>query len=148
MGGIIVRGSRDRPSGKNNVAFQKTNTLIIMESPQDIINRVISILRQYSFSFANEKSLQADIAEVLKAEGVAFEREHILSPYGIVDIFIDGVAFEVKIKGQKKAIYRQCRDYAKHDEVRAVVLLTAHSMGLPDRLEGKPAYVYSLTAGI
>lgn len=119
-----------------------------MDSPQGIINHVVVILRQYQFSFASEKDLQSDIAEVLRAESVEFQREYPLSPYGIVDFFIDGVAFEVKIKGQKKAIYRQCRDYAKHDDVKAVVLLTAHSMGLPDEMEGKPAYVYSLTAGV
>lgn len=119
-----------------------------MDSPEAIINRVVSVLRQYRFSFSNEKTLQADIAAILNEEGVAVTREYPLSPYGIVDMFLDGVAFEIKIKGQKKAIYRQCRDYALHDDVKAVVLLTAHSMGLPETLNDKPAYVYSLTAGV
>lgn len=118
------------------------------KNPDDIINRVISILRQYSFSFNNEKVLQETIADLLLKEGIALTREYRLDPYGIVDIFIDGVAFEIKIKGQKKAIYRQCRDYALHNDVKAVVLLTAYAMGLPDMLEGKPAFVYSLTSGL
>lgn len=118
-----------------------------MTDLQDTINRIIGILRQYQFSFNDEKRLQKDIADILAEEGVNIQREYTLGQYGIVDFFLDGVAFEVKIKGQKKAIYRQCRDYALHDEVKAVVLLTARAMGLPETLNDKPAYVFSLTSG-
>lgn len=115
-------------------------------SIEDTINEVLGVLQFYEFSLTDEKVLQELIYETLLAEDVAIDREVPLPPYGIVDFMVNGVAFEVKIQGQKKAIYRQCRDYTLHEDVKALVLVTARSMGLPPEMNGKPAYVYSLTS--
>lgn len=115
-------------------------------SVESTINKVLGVLQFYEFSLSDEKVLQELIFDTLKGEGIDVVREVNLEPYGIVDFMVGNVAFELKIQGQKKAIYRQCRDYTLHDDVHALVLLTARSMGLPHEMNGKPAYVYSLTS--
>jgi hypothetical protein len=55
-----------------------------------------------------------------------------------------GIAVECKLRGQRKAIYKQLRRYAHHNDVNEIVLITNTSMGLPQRIEGKPAYYASL----
>lgn len=117
------------------------------DSVTDTINQVLGVLQFYEFSLTDEKVLQELIFETLLAEDIAIEREVPLPPYGIVDFMVNGVAFEIKIQGQKKAIYRQCRDYTLHANVKALVLVTARAMGLPEEMNGKPAYTYSLTSG-
>ncbi|PMS08584.1 hypothetical protein C0Z17_29500, partial [Trinickia caryophylli] len=65
----------------------------------------------------------------------------------IPDFLINGIAVEVKTRSPRKAIFRQLSRYAKHEEVRALILLTGTSMQLPPEINGKPALVVSLGEG-
>lgn len=129
----IMEHMTTRVSGKLCMSIEKT------------IRQVLTVLDQYRFVYSNEKQLQQSIYDVLADEGVSIDRERSLAPFGVVDFMKDGVAFEIKIKGQKKNIYRQCRDYCKHEDVKALVLVTANAMGLPENMEGKPSFVYRLS---
>ena len=111
---------------------------------QKIINEILSLIDQYKIIFKDEKDLQQKIEKILNSNNIEFQREHDLGDLGIVDFFKDGVAFEIKIKGQKKAIYRQCRRYLEHDSVKSLVLITSFAMGFPNEIEGKPCYLYRL----
>lgn len=112
------------------------------------VSRLIEILSSYTFSLNDEKVCQREIAEVLTQRHVEFEREFDLRPYGgagIVDFLVGGcVAVEVKLKGQRKSVYRQCRDYCKSDNVESLVLLSSLAMKLPEEIEGKSCFVVSL----
>lgn len=108
------------------------------------INKILSIIHNYKFHFSNEKELQNHIYKLLTENGIHIEREYSLDDKGIVDFFIDGIAFEIKIKGQKKAIYRQCREYLEHPSVKCIVLISSFSLSLPNEIEGKPCYTYRL----
>lgn len=109
---------------------------------------VAHILSTRRLSLADEKVLQQEIGRVLAECGIPFEREKGLGDGDICDFLIaGGIALEIKIKGGKVAIYRQCRRYCAHDEVRALILATAVAMGLPPTIDGKPAVVASLSEG-
>jgi hypothetical protein len=106
------------------------------------------ILETRRFTLGDEKLLQLEMAEFFRSEGWPFEREKALGNGDICDFFIAGcVAVEVKIKGARSAIYRQCERYCMHDEVRAIVLATAVAMAVPERIMGKPAFVALLGTG-
>lgn len=92
----------------------------------------------------SEKELQAAIEAHLEFTGTAFTREHILGPGDIVDFMIGGVAVEVKIKGQRRAIFRQCERYAAHESVLGILLVTNVAMGFPPEVLGKPTAVLNL----
>ena len=116
-----------------------------MESKvKNSINKILGTIDKYKILFKDEKDLQNKLEKIFIKNGIKYHREYHLDPYGIVDFFIDNIAVEVKIAGQKRAIYRQCRDYAKHKDVKAVVLVASISMGLPEITEGKPSIYYRL----
>jgi hypothetical protein len=60
---------------------------------------------------------------------------------------LSGVAIEVKIKGSRRAIYRQIERYCRHDAVEEIVLATNVPMSLPATIGGKSAYVANLSRG-
>ena len=108
------------------------------------INKIGELLSQYKFNLSSEKRLQAEIEQVLTDNGIDYEREYHLGEYGFVDFFIEGIAVEIKTKGKVKAIYRQCRGYCEHEDVKSLILVTNTSMGLPDEINNKPCFVLNL----
>lgn len=112
---------------------------------ENTINELINLLSSYQFPLSTESQTQDSIEKVLIEKGVSYLREHRFSPKDRVDFFIDGVAVEVKInKGQAEAIYRQCKRYCQHDEVKALILVSNRAMGFPEEIDGKPCYYISL----
>lgn len=107
---------------------------------------LINTLTRSRMDLSSEKRLQSEMEIVFNNAGIKFQREHRLDKTSVVDFFIDGMAVEVKIKGSAKNIYRQLERYAAFQEVKAIVLVTRKTMGLPPDIQGKPCYVISLGA--
>lgn len=105
---------------------------------------VLRLLSGVRLPLDSEKALQAAIEGHLTASGVEFEREVTLAPGDIVDFMVGRIAVEVKIKGARRAIFRQCERYAAHDSVEAILLVTNVAMGFPPEIGGKPTAVLHL----
>jgi hypothetical protein len=115
----------------------------------DQVARIVSCLRQYTFSYANEGELQAAIASALEGEGLDFEREVRLSRTDVVDFVVLGaIGVELKIGGSLADVTRQLHRYLGHGRLAALVLATtrARHCSLPDRLHGKRLAVVYLGA--
>ena len=112
---------------------------------------VAGVLHGARVDLSTEKAAQAEVAAVLvrALPGVTVEREARLSDKDVVDVLVGGeVAVEVKLREHgKMAVFRQLRRYARHERVRALVLVTNQAMGLPAEIEGKPAFYVSLGRG-
>src|ERR1700693_133607 len=94
--------------------------------------RIIELLTTHRLPLADEKLLQASISDVFEAASLDFEREVHLGPRDIVDFMVEGgIAVEIKIKGNRRDIYRQLERYCAHDAVTAIVLATNVPMALP-----------------
>lgn len=109
------------------------------------MHEVFKIFKATRFSnLMDEKTIQAEI--FIHLEPLGFEREYRLSKGSIVDFYrpLDGLAIEVKVKGSPMRIYEQLERYCKFDQVRSILLVTNKSMGLPEEINGKQAYVASL----
>lgn len=115
-----------------------------MANELQIINKFVSILSEYSINFNDEKDLQNSIFKIMQKHFNNIQKEYPLEPYGVVDFFIEGVAIEVKIKGQKAKIYRQCRDYCKHQEVKNLLLVSTNPLSLPEIIENKRCFTYQI----
>ena len=104
-------------------------------------------LKDKLFDFSDEKKLQLQLESVFKGAGFVFNKEHQFDKKSTVDFFMphEGLAIEVKIKGSAMAIYRQLERYAKQDSVKAIVLISAKAMTLPEKINDKPAYVFNLS---
>lgn len=111
-----------------------------------LTKRVIEIIRRARVNLSDEKQTQIDIAEVLTANHIPYQREVRLTKKDIVDFMVGDVAVEVKLKtGASKAdVYRQLVRYAESKQVGALVLATNLSMGLPETINEKPVYFISL----
>jgi len=107
------------------------------------------LIQGHRFDLSTEKRLQADLADALERAGIPFEREKHLSDQDIPDFLVDGgVVIECKMRGARKiAIYRQLCRYAEHAEVRAIVMASNVSMGLPPEINGKPVFAAALSRG-
>ena len=117
----------------------------------DLVSRIVRLLERAPLPLSDEKALQAEMLALLQHDGLAVEREVRLGEGDIVDFLIldgqsyrSGLAVEVKIKGQRRAIYRQIERYCTHPRVTEIVLATNVPMGLPDTIHGKPARVAQL----
>lgn len=96
----------------------------------------------------DEKETQAELSRLLTEAGVLHKREVRLSPGNVVDFMLEGgLAIEVKLSASKRAIYRQCKRYCEHEQVKALILVSATATGFPADIEGKPCWVASLGRG-
>ena len=110
-----------------------------------MVQDILKILLLHRYPLEREKETQAAIEKRLVDAGITnYIREHHLDKENIPDFFIDGVAIEVKIKGNAKSIYKQCERYCKFEEVTSLILVTNRSMGFPKDINGKPCYFVNL----
>lgn len=109
--------------------------------------RIVHVLTSHRLPLSDEKQLQAAIAGAFAAAGLTAEREVRLAPGDIVDFMVSDVAIEVKIKGNKRDIFRQVERYCGHQAVGGLVLATNVPMALPAQVCGKPTSVALLGLG-
>jgi hypothetical protein len=111
------------------------------------VNEIINCIRGQRFLKNNEKLLQQKIEERLLENGFIFHREYYLDNDNLIDFFFpfSNLGIEVKIKGQKREIFRQLERYAEFSEVHGLLLISTKSIGLPEAINGKPCYFYNLS---
>ncbi|MGJ5149849.1 hypothetical protein [Bradyrhizobium sp. HKCCYLR1023] len=117
----------------------------------DLASRIVALLERAPLPLSDEKVLQTEMHALLRREGFDAGREVRLDAGDIVDFMIfdgdvvlSGLAIEVKIKGQRRAIYRQLERYCGHPRVSGILLATNVAMSLPATIGGKPARVAQL----
>lgn len=113
----------------------------------NLSGRIIQLLTTHRLPLSDEKLLQAEIAGVFSAAGLAYRREVHLGPRDIVDFMVGSVAVEIKIKGARRAIYRQLERYCNYTEVGAIVLATNVPMSLPATILTVPTAIAALGRG-
>ncbi len=116
-----------------------------MGNTMQVLENITRLLNSKRLNLNSEKELQKEIEDLFVKNGISYQREYRFDSNNIVDFFIDGVAVEVKIKGAKKAIYRQCERYCNFDDTKALLLVTSTSMGFPKQINNKDCYYYSLS---
>ena len=108
---------------------------------------IIRLIETRRLPLTSEKRLQAALAEEFAGAGIAAEREVDLGYGDIIDFMIGPIGLELKIRGQRRAIFRQCERYCGHERVGTLILATNAAMGLPARIGDKPVHVVSLARG-
>ena len=112
-------------------------------------SEIVRLIEAHRFDLSDEKRMQGQLAEVLSAHRMPFEREKRLSVRDIPDFLVDGgIAIECKMRSARKMdVYKQLCRYAEHADVRCLVLVSNLSMGLPPDINGKPIYSAKLSRG-
>jgi hypothetical protein len=112
-----------------------------------LVMQVVVSLNNKRFQLHDEKALQKEIHSVLSLElpHIPLIREYHLDSNNILDLYIaESLGVEVKIKGGKRDLYRQCERYCSFDEVKELLLITNLSIGFPEQIKGKDCYVLKL----
>jgi len=105
---------------------------------------ILNTLEGYQFSLTNEKKLQIEIEEIFQDNNIDYKREERLGDVGVVDFIVDNIAIEIKVKGNSKAIYRQCEKYCSHKKVDTLILVTGKTVGMPGKINNKEVYTVNL----
>lgn len=113
-----------------------------------VFQQLINILKSKRFRLFTEKVLQTEIMELLsdhfKSEEI--QREYRLDPVNIIDFLLfENVGIEVKMAGQKKAIYRQCERYCSFPKIQYLILVTSKAIGMPETINGKPILLINIS---
>ena len=109
---------------------------------------IADTLAAYRFHFIDEIELHEQIAAVLGARAILFDREVRLDPHSRLDFYLPGskIALEVKIKGSAASVLRQLIRYSEYQDVSSLVLVTTrwlHVYQMPKSINGKSlAVVY------
>jgi hypothetical protein len=107
------------------------------------LDRILDVLGAHRFVWASEQELQAGVASALEFWGLTVEREVRVDARSRLDLRVDRVGIEVKVKGSWRDVLRQLNRYALLDSVDALVLVSAcpsharivgHPLGKPLRL--------------
>jgi hypothetical protein len=115
-----------------------------MEKIKKLVFYINKECSKYRLNTYNEKELQEQLDNLILNK-LGFQREYKLDNKSIIDFYHDkGIGIEVKVKGQYMSIYRQCKRYCKNDKIKYLILISAKTMGLPNEIEGKPAFVVTL----
>lgn len=106
-----------------------------------VFQRLLTILKSKRFQLFTEKVLQLEIMELLsnhfKPEEI--QKEFVLDTHSIIDFLLfENVGIEVKMNGQKKAIYKQCERYCSFPTIQYLILITSKAIGMPESINGKP----------
>lgn len=107
------------------------------------MNEIIQLLSGIKFTLHSEKELQVEICNVLNAT-MQVTAEYPLDRKNIIDFYCDGIGIEVKIKGGRKIIFKQCERYCAFDEIKALILVTNRAIGFPSSINNKPCAVVNL----
>jgi hypothetical protein len=110
---------------------------------------VVSVLRAKRFACADEDELQRAVAAALDEAGIGYQRELRLSARDRLDFLIDGgIALELKVQTDGKALLRQVLRYAEHKQVQSILIAgTTHRLLLlPETANGKPLHSCQLQA--
>jgi hypothetical protein len=110
--------------------------------------KIIAELSKQRIIIYDEKSVQKQIFDILAMNYYQFNhmsREFRLDSKNIIDILIEDIGVEIKIKGSPKSIYYQCERYCQFDQIKKLVLITNKVMRLPKEINGKPCYIYNLS---
>lgn len=109
-------------------------------------DEICLLLARFRFSFAHEDDLQRGIAGALRSLGLVVRREVRLGAAGRIDLLVERVGIEVKVKGKSSRVEEQLRRYALRDELDELLLITTRARHRPPaELCGKPVRVFRVT---
>lgn len=107
----------------------------VMTSRQLTVTGIYAVLASLRFRHHNEEELQRGIGAALLSAGFPVEREAYLAPGERIDLLVQRVGIEVKVKGPTVEVRRQLARYALSGAVDHLILVSTRAGHL--RLNGE-----------
>lgn len=116
--------------------------------PRIMARRIVAICDRSQINVSTEGAAHIALSKALRAQGMEVEDEVLLNPKDRIDLLVGSVGVEVKIKGQRRDIFRQLERYAASDRIAVLVLVTSTPWPATIReIGGKPFFHASLSLG-
>ena len=106
-------------------------------------------LARFRFSYSNEAELQEGVTgALLERSSWKPVREVRLGEAGRIDVLLERIGVEIKVKGQTARVMAQLERYAAREELDALVLVTTRHRhrDAPLVLCGKPLHIVRVGA--
>jgi len=114
----------------------------------EIARWISALIERSRINLSTEISAHVALADILRREGLVVETEVSLSATDRIDLLVEHVGIEVKVKGARRAVFAQLERYASHDRIGALVLATGAAWPTSMReVGGKPFFTASLSRG-
>jgi hypothetical protein len=113
--------------------------------------RIVAALSRWRMPLEDEKALQHKINYALLGASCWHAREYKLAS-GVIDFMVwdtdnpagAGIGIEAKIKGGKRAIFRQLAGYCNDPRLAELIVATSLPLSLPPEIGGKPVAIVDL----
>lgn len=116
--------------------------------PRLMARRIVAACERSRINVSTEGAAHIALSKALRAQGMEVQDEVALSEKDRIDLLIGTVGVEVKIKGQRREIFRQLERYAASERIEALVLVTSAPWPASIReIGGKPFFNASLSVG-
>lgn len=123
---------------------------LLLEMMHDLTQRI----RTARVPLETERAAHDGLETILRAHAAAkgertwgIEREVWIGTRKRIDLVVGRVGIEIKVKGGRAAIVRQCEGYCQSDDIDGLILAANRSVALPEEINGKPVMVASLGRG-
>lgn len=138
---------RERTARRRAEPGYEAPNFTILYNPKALADRIVHVLSQAQMQFISEADLQAQLLQVLEADGIPAKREVVLSDGNSrIDLLAGPVGIEVKTNGSRVDVIRQLTRYAHCDEVDQLILVTTRTRHhkLPPTVADVPLQLVSL----
>jgi len=94
-----------------------------------------------------ETAIHDKLSEALMNSGIAHKREFVFGPRCRADIWVNGIAIEVKkMRPARAALMAQINRYAQQSNLQALIVVLERSVIVPNEIDGKPVAILSLNS--
>lgn len=125
-----------------------------------MIDDIVSAIKRYRFTYANEDDLQHGLFLALTDAGYMPQREALLEQgekalkvVNRVDLLVEKIGIEVKVDGRTAHVHEQLARYAKFDTIEGLILVSTRGgrhfrIGRLREINGKPFRAILLNTGL
>lgn len=115
---------------------------------RDTQDQIIQALKGVRIPMNSEAEAQSGVEAALTRAGISFTPQVRLDAESRPDVMVGPVAIEIKVKGSRPAIFRQLERYSEHDEVHALILVSAVAWPFASGvINDKPFRLHRLSEG-
>lgn len=112
----------------------------------DLVLEALRVVRLRQVGL-DEFEIHDELSEALARAGIAHRREYTFGPRCRADLWIEGIAVEVKKqRPARAALLTQINRYAEQPALRGLIVVLERSIPVPSTIEGKRVAVLSLNA--
>ena len=129
--------------------FPPPNVTSPLGAPPELFHRVAVALKAVRLQQAGlgEFEIHDALCQVLMEAGIEHRREYTFGPRCRADIWVQGIAIEVKKqRPARAALLAQVQRYSDQSDLSGLIVVLEKSIHLPKEINGKPVAVLSLNS--